>query len=185
MAELKYRGLEECDRLVLQVRAGILGFVAAIVQMTVSILAVGTKHVNWVVWIFFHALAFLFSFIAMILVFTAFDYYYEFKEYYCPAALKALCLPTAHYSTSMTDPDSIDSVVALFGVMLLFDTIFCVAGSYLMFRNRKLTSEGEASSISKSNVKNRKVPTKNVPSPTPTRSKNPVKTDSNPSTSVY
>jgi hypothetical protein len=141
----KYRGEEECARLELQVGAGYLALIAGVIQMITCMLAIGTKIVNWVAWIVFHLIALLFSAIGAILVFTAFAYYYRFwVDWYWCKVIQAQCQRTAHYSTSMTDAKSINSVVTLFGVMLIMDGIFCITGIYFMYRNRKDTIEADS-----------------------------------------
>jgi hypothetical protein len=161
-----------CKYLNIELAAGSIALITGVVQLIICILALATRFISWVVWVIGHAAAFLFSLVAMSLVFGVYVSYHSAAKDACRAGAPMQGLgigigigyhqpdsqgggggysPTpacdsddlpVHTSFVIGDYDTLKSVVLLFGIMLFLNVLFSLVGSVLMLKMRKSTAEG-------------------------------------------
>jgi hypothetical protein len=159
-----------CKYLNIELAAGSIALITGVVQLIICILALATRFISWVVWVIGHAAAFLFSLVAMSLVFGVYVSYHSAAKDACRAGVQIGGLgvgigigyhqpdsqgggypPTpacdgddlpVHTSFVIGDYDTLKSVVLLFGIMLFLNVLFSLVGSVLMLKMRKSTAEG-------------------------------------------
>jgi hypothetical protein len=146
----EYLGEERCKALMFQIEAGGIALLAGAVQMTICVLALATKYINWLVWMISHAVVFLLSLTSTALVFAAFSAFRSYSKSHKKDCQTDDRLPKkcsyfpGHYSLSIGDPRSLNTVVCVYGVILLLNALFCAGGAFLMFWKRKDTLPGGA-----------------------------------------